>query len=299
MTYRKFLLPSLLILIFMGCDTLSQDGYNEYVYVESYVVANRALPEIRISTTKPVQDIYRFSDAALTGANVQVILLDENGNDEEVFSYTSSGQPGIYVPESNTHRALPRRTYRLDIDFDSRPEVLHATTTIPDDFEILNEVPETLVYQSDDRLEITISATEKTDGQNVFVFSAIALEPSLETLTPFYRGLVDNEDAEIANFLVNSSGLINEGNFDVNPDGTITLQFPWIGVAFYEDNFVVANSIDKNLHDLIRSQQVQLGGGTTLSPGEIPNVIFNVDGGIGVFGSLASDTVKTYFSRPF
>ncbi len=299
MTFRKFLFPSLLILIFSGCDILTQDEYNEYVYVESYVVANRALPEVRISTTTPVQDEYRFSDAAITGANVKVVLLDENGDDEEIFSYTGSGQPGIYVPESNTHRAIPKRTYRLDIDFNSRPEVLRAKTTIPDDFEILSEVPDSLVYQSEDRLEITISATEKTEKQNVFVFSAIALNPSPETLTPFYKGLVEDDDAEITNFLVNSSGLINEGNFDINPDGTITLQFPWIGVAFYEENYVVANSIDKNLHDLVRSQQVQLGGGTTLSPGEIPNVIFNVEGGIGVFGSLSSDTVQTYFSRPF
>jgi hypothetical protein len=299
MLYKKFLLPFLFLLVITGCDNLSQDEYVEYVFVESYVVAHRSLPEIKISTTAPVNEEYRFSESALTGANIQIVLLSENGDDEEVFGYNASQRPGIYLPQSESHRALPKRSYRLDIDFNDRQEVLSATTTIPDAFEILNEVPDTLTYQSDNQLEITISPTENTQKQNVFVFSAVALNPSMETLTPFYRAAVDNDDAEINNFLVNSSGLINEGNFDINPDGTITLKFPWIGVAFYEGNYVVANSIDKNLYDLVRSQQVQLGGGSTLSPGEIPNAIYNIEGGIGVFGSLSSDTVQTYFKSPF
>jgi hypothetical protein len=68
-------------------------------------------------------------------------------------------------------------------------------------------------------------------------------------------------------------------------------------VAFYEDNLIVANTIDDNVYDFIRSQETQLGG-STLSPGEIQNVIYNIEGGIGVFGALASDTVQVYIKRP-
>ncbi len=45
-----------------------------------------------------------------------------------------------------------------------------------------------------------------------------------------------------------------------------------------------------NMYDFYRSRDIQ-GGGSTLSPGEFQNVIYNIDGGIGVFGSMASDTV--------
>jgi hypothetical protein len=287
------------ILILAACESLSQDDYKEYVFAESYLVANEPLHEVRVSTTKPVDDEYRFFDAALNNANVQIVLIDENGNDEEVFSYVYSEVPGIYVPATPDHRAIPKRTYRIDIDFNDRSEVLRAKTTVPDQFEIISETPDTLIYQSQEQLSITISAHEKVHQQKVYVFSAVVPEPQYDNLTPFYNALVDNdENVQIYDFMVNSSGLINEGNFEVNPDGSITLKFPWLAVAFYGENLVVANSIDKNLHDLVRSQQVQFGGGTTLSPGEIPNLIYNMEGGIGVFGSMATDTVKTYIKEP-
>ncbi|HBQ58078.1 MAG TPA: hypothetical protein DD671_00195, partial [Balneolaceae bacterium] len=95
----------------------------------------------------------------------------------------------------------------------------------------------------------------------------------------------------------NSSGIINEANFQDNQDGTITLSYPWIGIAFYGVNNIVANAIDDNVYDFVRSQQVQLGG-SMLSPGEIQNVIYHVEGGLGVFGSLATDTVTTFVSQP-
>lgn len=51
------------------------------------------------------------------------------------------------------------------------------------------------------------------------------------------------------------------------------------------------------MYDFVRSESVQLGG-STLSPGEIQNVITHVEGGLGIFGSLASDTIQTYI-KPF
>lgn len=281
-----------------GCDSTSQTDAGEYVFVESYMVANRVLPAVHISATLPIDREYNFSDAALTGATVQVSLLDSNGSPEEIFGYQQSSTNGIYHPEDRSHLVLPRRTYQIDIQFADRPEIIQAVTTVPDKFEIMNQVPDTLTYQSSEQLELIISPTEKTDRQNVFVFSTLTQHPSPDNLTPFYKAAVDSEDFEIDELLINSSGLINEGNFDVNPDGTITLKFPWIGVAFYEDNLVVANLVDNNLNDLVRSQQVQLGGGANISPGEIPNLIYNIDGGIGIFGSLSTDTVQTYFKRP-
>ncbi len=94
-----------------------------------------------------------------------------------------------------------------------------------------------------------------------------------------------------------SSGIINEGNFEINPDGSFTIQYSWAGFTFYEQNLLVANTIDDNVYDYVRSQTVQLSG-SSLSPGEIQNVIHNIEGGIGIFGSLASDTTETYVNRP-
>lgn len=284
-----------LLFLFVGCDPYEQDIYKEYVVVESYAIANDTLPGVRVFTTNPADEAYNLSESVITDANVQIILLDQSGNDEEVFEYTYNSQDGIYIPKNTSHRMLPKRTYRLDVNIEDRPETIHATTTIPDDFNIINEIPTTVTYQGQ-QLELVLSPTEKTQPQNVFVFSAIALHARLDNMTPFYRASIDEDGVEYTDFRINSSGLINEANFDENPDGTITLQYPWLGVAFYGETLIVTQSVDKNLVDLIRSQQVQLGG-STLSPGEIPNLIYRTEGGIGVFGSLASDTVSTIFLR--
>ncbi len=288
----------IILLSVMGCESYPQDEYEELVVVEAYAIANSILPVVRVRTTTPADQFYDESESAISGANVQLVLLDESGDDEEIFEYRFvSANGGLYLPVNRNHRALPNRTYRLDIDFNDRSEIIRAKTTIPDQFEIINNVGETVVYQSENQLEITISETIKREEQQVYVFSTIASDPVVENLTPFYRANYDNDNIEIDDVIINSSGLINEGNFDRNPDGTITLRFPWIGVAFYGENQIVTALVDKNLVQLVRSQEVQLGG-STLSPGEIPNLTYNIEGGIGIFGSISTDTVTTNFVRP-
>jgi len=285
-----------ILLAFAGCDIYNQDDYQELVVLEAYAVANRGLPEVRLSRTMPILEEYTFSDAALTEAVVTITLLSEDGSDVEVFNYRQQ-TPGRYIALDTDNNVQPGRTYRIDVEFNDRSETLTSKTTIPRQFEILSDIEESYVYQSSQQLEILLSATESNARQNIYVFNTLALEPSIENLTPFYRNSVDDGETEILEFQNNSSGLINEGNFEIKEDQTILLRFPWIGVAFYGENAVVTNSVDQNLADLVRSQQLQLGG-STLPPGEIPNLIYNVEGGIGVFGSLASDTVFTRFIRP-
>lgn len=286
------------LLVTASCEDYAEDDYQEYVVLEAYAVANQPLPEVRLSLALPLGEEYHFSEAALDGANVQIVLLDENGSEQKIFSYISSSEKGIYIPESLLHRVLPRRTYRVDINFNNRSEVLRAKTTIPDDFEVISEIPERIVYQSSEQLELVFSATEKTRDQNVYVFNTIAQDPVLENLAPFWKALIEEEDdVDIEEFYNHNSQLVNEGNFDQNPDGTIRFNYPWTSIAFFGENLIVANSIDENLSDLISSQEVQLGGGN-LSPGEIPNLRYNVEGGIGIFGGVVSDTIRTYVERP-
>lgn len=292
----KLMLPVLGLIIFWGCDSYTQDDYRELIVAESYLIAGRPLPEIRVSRTLPLDQRYTFEAAALNSAIVRVHLLGENGTTEEVFFYSLSERNGIYT-SGDDHIVLPKRSYRLEVEFTNRDEVVTASTTVPDQVLVINEVRESVVYQSDEQLEIVLAPTVQTQKQNVFVFDSIAENPDSLNLTPFYRAAVFDGDANIEDFFSNSSGLINEGNFTLLPDGSISLFFPWIGAAFFGETQVVTNSVDQNLADVIRSQEVQLGG-STLSPGEIPNLVYNMDGGIGVFGSISTDTVRTNFLRP-
>lgn len=294
-----WVLPLLLLVLIplvSSCDVTGQDDYQELVVIESYLVAGRALPELKISSTVAADAFFNPEESVLRGAVAEVSLLDENRNPLETIPYLFDSDQNRYLPQRE-HIVLERRLYRLDVRFTDRSEVIQAITRVPDQVRVVGDVPEAVVYQSEEQLEITISEPSQTDGQNVFVFSSIALEPFEENLTPFYKASFDNDNIELEDVIINSSGLLNEGNFDINPDGTITLRFPWLGVAFYGDTEVVTTAVDRNLADLVRSQEVQLGG-STLSPGEIPNLIYRIDGGIGVFGSITSDTVRTRFERP-
>jgi hypothetical protein len=296
---RKILFILLVPLFMSGCSDLNDpnNDYEEYYVVESYLKAQERLPSVLLSTTSPAFEEYNFEDVTVDGAEVQVHLLegDRESNAEQIFSYVQL-YTGTYVAQSN-HEVLPGRTYRLNVDLPDQAGSIQAFTTIPDTFRVLdNAKMDTVVYQSEEQLEITVTPSVNDDRQSVYVFNTVALNPIRDNLTPFYEDQVSDQE-DLINAGNTDSGLINEENFAKNEDGTITLQFPWLGVAFYEENRVVINTLDDNVYDFLRSQSVQLGG-STISPGEIQNAIYHIEGGIGVFGSYASDTLETFFQRP-
>ena len=291
----KYLSLLLLVMfsLFLACETYEQSDYEEYYVVESYLVANRALQQVRLSTTAPAFEFYSFENTAVSNATVLLRLMNTDGSSvDSTFTFTMS-EPGIYQPD-DSHRVLPARTYRLDITTPDMSEVT-ATTVVPDTFRVVSGIQDTLVYQSTEQLEVNLSESSYPGRQNVYIFNTLSLNPIEENLTPLYADFYEDED-DLLEFSNTSSGLLNEGNFDVNPDGSITVRYPWIAIAFYESNNIVASTVDDNIYDYIRSASVQLGG-STLSPGEIQNVITHVEGGIGLFGAMASDTIRTFIKR--
>lgn len=288
-------------LLIISCELYPQDEYEEFYVVESYLIAQNELPEVFLSTTAPVTSKYLFQDYAVANASVTIDLL-EGGKDspiEQFYSYEmDSENRGVYKPRVS-HKILPSRTYRIrigDIPDDPSASII-GYTTVPDTFRTISDVPDTVVYQSNEQIELDITESVNPDRQSYFIFTTISLGPDFESFTPLYFDFYDEDEDELGDYVKTSSGIVNEENFTNNSDGTITLKYPWLAVAFFGDNQIVANTIDDNIYDFIRSQSVQLGG-STLSPGEIPNVLYRLEGGIGIFGSLAADTVQTYIKRP-
>ncbi|MFN1836150.1 DUF4249 family protein [Balneola sp. MJW-20] len=298
-------IPALLLLLLSvtSCEIYQQDRYEEFYVVESYLVAERQLPPLRLSRTGESGEIYLYDDLGINNAQVQIQLLQTGPGSavEETFSYQFGDiqtTPGVYIPTVN-HDVIPERTYRLEITFPNSAELITAETIVPGAFEVLGGVRDSIVYQSSDQLEIQVSQSRYPDRQSIYIFNSISQQPLFENITPLYSELIDEDDLEneLERIAKTSSGIINEGNFDINPDNSITVRYPWIAVAFFGDNQIVAHTLDDNVYDFIRSQDVQLGG-STLSPGEIQNVIYNIDGAIGIFGSVSTDTIQTFIKRP-
>ncbi|MFO8028963.1 MAG: DUF4249 family protein [Cyclonatronaceae bacterium] len=290
-------LSLLLTVSLAGCDLYGQDDYVEQFVVESYLIAREAMPEVRISTTAPFDENYYFDERAVLGAEVLIHMYDEEGEHRRTFEYTEDRR-GVYRVQQQDilARVQPRHTYRLDITLPRENDHrITAVTSVPDTFSVQEVIRSEAYYQSDEQLEFRISRNRTNGRQNYFIYATEAMEPVEENLTPFWQ----EASEEIDELIRIRTNIVNEENFDLNPDGTLTLRMPWIGIAFYGKNIISTYSIDDNAYDFFRSQPVQAGGGPgTLAPGEIQNILYNIDGAIGLFGSMSVLNIEVDVKRP-
>lgn len=202
-------------------------------------------------------------------------------------------RPGFYEPESDD-LVLPLRTYRLEAVIGE--DRVSATTVVPDTFSLARINTERAIYQGDEQIEFVMTRSTYPGRQTVFMFTSEALDPRADQLTPIAEHLYEEEEVTLDELRLTTSPPLNEANYTVNADGTLTVPMPWLMVAFYGPQRVSAQAIDDNMLDFIRSLQVQQGG-STLSPGEIPNVLDHVEGGSGLFASYAMMSYEVFIER--
>ncbi len=294
----------ILVILFLsgGCNPYKQDSYHQQYVVESYLVAGNPLPQVQLFTTIPAGQKYDFEDIAVRGADVQIQLLNDDGNTEKTYDYEMYSE-GFYVP-ADTGTVRSQREYRLLIRVPGDSATIEASAIVPESFHLTGSPPDTVIYQSADGIPLTITKSAYPGRQNIYIFSTVAVG-GLDTLrlTPFYRDIFtqqsdqdDGDKISLSDYRINASPIVNEANFTPNSNGTLTIKWPWIGIAYYGKNKLVINAIDDNIYDFVRSQSVQTGG-NTLPPGQIQNAIMHVKGGIGIFGAMATDTAEVYIKR--
>jgi len=285
-------------LLLAACD-LAEEPYRPQLVVDAILYANEPFPAIRLAQTFPIANPTPPSGGGVAGAVVVIERLGPDGEPDQVVPYLSSlGFPGTYTPLiGSSERVTPLGRYRLTIrvpehlDLVSPGALVVGETVVPDTFRVVEPPPESISYQPlspSPTLRVTRSAYP--GRQSIFLFSIIAQDPSFG-LTPTYAELVDPEDA--GRLVENTSPLLNEASYDVNPDGTLTLRIPWLAIAFYGPNQFIAQALDDASYDFIRSRDAQFGG-STLSPGEIPEVLTNLTNAVGVFGSAARQSVEIF-----
>lgn len=281
-----------------ACETIDPDTPEQQFVVESYQVAGEPLKPVRLSRTAGIDDVYDFRALALRAAKVEIKLLAEDGSTEATYGFNELDvSPGVYWPATEA-LLLPLRRYALEVNLVSG-ERITAETVVPDTFRIVDSSADSILYQGSAQLELTATRSFYPNRQNTFIFLTESLDPTVENLTPFAADFLgDNPSAEdLADFASGSSPILNEGNYDVNPDDTITIRLPWLAVSFYGPTRLTASAIDDNLFDFTSSYTIQQGG-STLSPGEIPNVTEHIEGGTGIFGSYAKVSQEVFIVRP-
>lgn len=282
-------------LLMSSCDVdiYKQDDYVERYVVESFLVAREPFPKLLLSTTAPIFDTYRFDERVVSNASVHIYELDEAGSRIDHIPYRQSESPGIYLPVSTEKIVKPGTRYKLEIDgLPDAGSFISSETYVPNSFDFLDINFDTLAYQSVEQFEVMMTRSFYPGRQNVYIFTNEALDTVRYPLTPLYQSEL-SENFTGDSFRLVSSPILHEGNYRVNMDNTITIPLPWIMVAYLGPNRITAYAIDDNIYDFYRSAEVQLGG-STLSPGEIENVIYNIDGGIGIFGSMTGVSTEIY-----
>jgi hypothetical protein len=297
---RRFLaLVAAPLLLAAGCDATSTAPTAEVV-VEAYLEAGAPLGPVRLTRSVGVDAVYTPDRGAVDGAVVAVERLDAAGAVDARHAYApSAAEAGLYRAVDDAATARPRATYRLVADVPDAGR-LTATTTVPDTFSVVRVDNPTAVFQGPAQPSLTVTRSGGAGRQDVFVFTVTSLldfasgDDLVGELTPFYADAYDPDEEPITDLQVNPSPVLNEANYDLNPDGTLTIDLPWIAVAFYGPNRTAVNVLDDNYFDFLRTRQAQQGA----RPGEIPNVIDRVNGGTGLFGSYARVAVDVRILRP-
>ena len=288
---------ALLLVCIAGCDTTTDDPAPEVV-VEAYLQAGDPLPPVYLRRSIATDATFD-PDAGLSGAAVSVVHITPDGETADSVAYEEV-RAGTYEPVGNPAAVQPRHTYRLHVSV-SGERPIRAQTTVPGAIELVRAENRQAVYQGPAQPSFTVTPGAVEGRQNVFIFTTTSQldfsqpgDSIRAQLTPFYADAIDDDDS-LTDFRVTSSPPLNEGNYTTNPDGTLTIDLPWIAVAFYGENIAAISAIDDNLFNFIRTQEAQQGG---LAPGEIPNVLDPVQGGAGIFGSYARITQTVQVLRP-
>lgn len=305
-----------------GCDGADGDDFASLVVVSASLGAGEPLPPVLLSRTSPLLDRYDPEAVAIAGARATVTLLAADGSDERPFRYVEDA-PGRYVPAAGAD-VLPGRTYRLDVEADG--QTIRAVTTVPPLVTLVEGPAPSVRYGDGQGPELRISRTSTPGRQAAFVASTRALAPAeFRTVTvdgetryrsvtspdtflpvPVYQRFLDCEPEDggtilcgedpIENALTGTSPVINEDSYIDLGDGTALVRVPFLAFGFYGPYRLSLVSVDAALQAFVQTQAVQ-GGGTTLSPGEIPNVTTNVEGGLGVFGSFSRVVAETVIAE--
>ena len=319
---RISLLLAVLALALGACDGTTDDDFTPQLVVAAQLGAGEPLPSVRLTRTSPFLDVYDPTDLGVVGATVTVT---RTGADEAVYVYVPTQTPGVYAPADASVTVTAGTTYRLRVEADG--ETVTAETTVPPTLLTVGEPQASVVYGVGQGPEVRVNRTSTAERQATFVATTRALDPADfvevdidgETfyrsvpgsgflLTPIYARILDCEDEESGTILCaedprddgirsGTSPVINEASYIDLGDGSLLVQVPFLAFGYYGPSRVSLVSLDAALQAFVQTQAVQLGG-STLSPGEIPNVTTNVVGGLGLFGSYARVSNQTEIVEP-
>ena len=248
--------------------TLFGPAERETIVVDAVLYVDRMLPEIIVTRT-------RTADAVATGDATSV-------NDAEVtviqglaeYRYASVGHRGRYLPPPGAPRVLPNTEYRLRVR--ALGGEVRGVTSTPDPL-VIDEI----AVLEEPSMEVIRRLDPDSAEENRITYREGLFEVRFDPL-----------DVEAYQVIVLEPGFEDGGSPPLEArDGRLLL--PWFAIGSSGEHKVEVYALDRNLFDFLRSVEASgqnAFGFGSLAGDTFERPVFNLDGGIGVFGSASLDS---------
>ena len=256
-----------------GCDEPILSNYQEQLVINSFLYANHPIDSIVLHRTTPFGDYYDDLDYAIDSATV---IVTNNGVADTLLPGIV-GDPtlkGRYFLPASKFIVQGGQTYTLSVTApNQQTDGTHyatSTTTVP------------MPIHLDSLVESFRGQTIVLDTTNLAQFAFLVTagpidEPSREYLMSVTA--LDTNDGRIHVGGDSSTETTRYSQISTGPEIAITSRF----FIWYGPSLLTFYAIDTNFADYQR----QLSGG-----GDYVPTLNHINGGIGVFGSAAIDTVS-------
>ncbi|MDH4038094.1 MAG: hypothetical protein OEX18_05790 [Candidatus Krumholzibacteria bacterium] len=311
MVLRRLLLV-LMMMVLPACSTERSDdeffapGGAGVPVIDATMVVGKPFPNVYVTETLLPNQPFSYEAAGINGARVVI----EWGS--RIRMPYINETHGLYVPmfpDSLVHSDV---IYGLTVTLpDNR--VVKATTTTPGALRVREWV---LLDDAGQTVQDTLRTFDEFPSNpdtlytlNQLTFSKGLLEVRLEN-DPAQGYLVGLESLDLDSPLLVDTSFLDDEDVDnftrqnQSPPFAPTqayLRAPWFAI-YYEGRYKVrVFKMDRNWYDLARTDPVLGQGGFGFGGEAGDNTVpplFHVDGGVGLFGSLASDSIGFYVNAP-
>lgn len=264
--------------------------------VDGLLLVGQPLPELFVRRTLPLAQAYRREAAAITDAEVRIV------QGEQVFEYAPDpAAPGRYLPPPEAPQVEALTEYRLEVEVAG--EKVRASTTTPEQVRVRQTV---LVDAETEQVLRTLKTFAEigdavyTAPENQIIHLEGLIELHLEKAGVAYQAALFSLD-EIARELYEDIEEILDEDLEglranqsppfAASDGIV--RWPWFAVAFTGPSLIKVYALDHNWFEYARtSPDLQEQGGFGGLIGEnFERPFFELEGGIGLFGSASVDSV--------
>ncbi len=264
--------------------------------VDGLLLVDQTLPELFVWRTLPPGQAYHREAAVVNDARVRIVQGDQ------VFEYAPDPAiPGRYLPPPEAPQVESLTEYRLEVDIEGKR--VRASTTTPERVQVREAM---LVDEDTQEIVQTLKSFAEV-GDEVYTAPENQIT-HLEGLIELHLGKAGEAYQAALFALEENAQLLDEDLedfFDEDLDGLRAnqsppfvasdgiLRWPWFAVVFTGRSLMKVYALDHNWFEYARSSpDLQEQGGFGGLVGEnFERPFFQVEGGIGLFGSASVDSV--------